>query len=316
MNPPAPMPQPVRVLAIVGPTAAGKSAVALEVAMRAGGEIVSADSMQVYRGLDIGTAKPSAAELALVPHHLIDLADPRHDFSVAVYQRLAREAVEDISRRGLLPVVVGGSGLYVRALLHPYDFAAPGANPAVRAALEQRAAAEGPESLHAELLRADPAAAARIHPRDTRRLVRALEVWRVTGRPISASWQGEGFVYDALLVGLRVSPAELYARIEKRVEAMLEAGLLDEVRRLTGEGYSGALVAGQALGYKEIVAYLEGQVTLSEAVDRVKTATRRYAKRQMTWFRREPGVVWVDATSRETRALADDILALMAARWG
>jgi tRNA dimethylallyltransferase len=301
---------------VVGPTAAGKSAVALEVARRTGGEIVSADSMQVYRGLDIGTAKPSAAELLMVPHHLIDVADPQEDFSVAAYQRLARNAVEDISKRGHLPVVVGGTGLYVRALLHQYDFTAPGADQQVRAALVRRAADHGPESLHAELSTVDPPAAARIHPRDTRRLVRALEVWKVTGRPISAGWHGEGFVYDALLVGLKVAAPDLYARIDRRVDAMLAAGLVDEVRDLIRRGYSQALVAGQALGYKEIVAYIEGEVTLEEAARQVKMATRRYAKRQMTWFRREPGVVWLDATRAEIPDLAEDILALMAARWG
>lgn len=306
----------IRVLAVVGPTAAGKSAVALEVARQAGGEIVSADSMQVYRGLDIGTAKPSGAELALVPHHLINVAEPWEDFSVAAYQRLGREAVEHISLRGRLPVVVGGTGLYVRALLHHYDFTAPGADRQVRAELEQQAGAKGPESLHADLAGIDPQAAARIHPRDTRRLVRALEVWRVTGRPISAGWHGQGFVYDSLLVGLRVSTPELYARIDRRVEAMLASGLVDEVRGLMQQGYSESLVAGQALGYKEIVAHLEGQATLDEAAEQIKLATRRYAKRQKTWFRREPGVVWLDATSGEIPALTEEILALMAARWG
>jgi tRNA dimethylallyltransferase len=306
-----------RVLAIVGPTAAGKSAVGLEVALRAGGEIVSADSMQVYRGLDIGTAKPGPAELDLVPHHLINVADPLEHFSVAAYQQIARAAVEDISKRGRLPVVVGGTGLYVRALLHHYDFSAPGADPKARAALEQRAIAGGPALLHSELSRVDPPAAARIHPNDTLRLVRALEVWQATGRRISDSWRGfDDFVYDALLVGLRLAPVELYSRIDRRVEQMLKSGLVEEVRGLVGRGYSAALIAGQALGYKEIVAYLEGLISLPEAVNQVKLATRRYAKRQMTWFRREPGVTWLDASGMSTGSLADQVVALMAAKWG
>ncbi len=306
----------VRVLAIVGPTAAGKSALGLEVALRHGGEIVSADSMQVYRGLDIGTAKPSPAERASVRHHLIDVADPREDFNVAVYRRLAAQAVECISRRGLLPVVVGGTGLYVRALLHDYDFSAPGADSQVRYALLRRAGTEGPEALHAELARVDPVAAEKVNPRDTRRIIRALEVWQATGRPISAGWRGAGFTYDALLVGLRLERAELYARIDRRVEAMLLAGLVEEVRGLVREGYSTAVISGQALGYKEIVAHLEGRMSLKEAAGEIKRATRRYAKRQMTWFRREPGVVWLDAAAHGPQELADQVAACMAARWG
>ncbi len=307
---------PVRVLAVVGPTASGKSALAVGVAERLGGEIVSADSMQVYRGLDIGTAKPAPEETARVPHHLIDVAGPLDDFSVATYQALGRSAVAAINRRGRLPVLVGGTGLYVRALLYDYDFAAPGRDPAARAELEAAASAQGAAALHRRLQSIDPVAAARIHPNDLRRITRALEVWKATGRPISAAWGDLRPVMDALVVGLRLEREDLYRRIDARVEDMARRGLVAEVRRLVADGYTRALVSGQALGYKEIVAYLDGALTLPEALEQVKRATRNYAKRQMTWFRRERDVIWLDGPGCDKGPLVERVAGLAAAKWG
>ncbi len=305
-----------RVLAIIGPTASGKSAVALGVAGRAGGEIVSADSMQVYRGLDIGTAKPSPEERHRIPHHLIDVADPAESFSVATYQSLARQALRAINCRGRLPVVVGGTGLYVRALLYDYDFSPPGRDPALRSELEEQAGSAGPPALHCRLRQVDPQAAARIHPNDARLIIRAIEVWETTGKPLSSTWGFLEPLYDALIIGLRLSRDEMYRRIDERVDAMVAMGLVDEVRRLVALGYTTALVSGQALGYKEMVGYLDGSTSLEVAVAAIKRSTRNYAKRQMTWFRREQGVVWLDGPGSEGGPLVDYILGLAAAKWG
>jgi len=305
------------VLAIVGPTAAGKSLLALRLAARCGGEIVSADSMQVYRGMDIGTAKPGPEERARVPHHLIDVADPAEPFSVAAFQRLARAAVEHVAAAGRLPVVAGGTGLYVRALLHDYDFTPPGREPRIRDELARRAQEEGPAALHRELEGVDAVAAGRIHPNDARRIVRALEVYRTTGRRLSDTWLrgAAGPLYDSLVIGLRLDREELYRRIDQRVENMVRAGLAGEVRDLMARGYTPALISGQALGYKEIVTYLQGRGSLEEAVAQIKRATRNYARRQMTWFRKEPGVVWIDVASRTPAELEEQVAGLIRARW-
>jgi tRNA dimethylallyltransferase len=307
-----------RLIAIAGPTASGKSALALGVAERIGGEIVSADSMQVYRGLDIGTAKPSPEEMSSIPHHLVDVVDPHESFSVAAFQALARQAVAGIAARGRMPVVVGGTGLYLRAALHDYDFSAPGQDAGLRRQLRGQVA-EAPDGLarlHAELALIDPVAAARINPRDERRIIRALEVWRLTGRRISESWGQPSPAYDALVVGLRIPRDLLYRRIDRRVDAMIEAGLVDEVRALVNRGYTRALVSGQALGYKEIVDYLLGRVSLPEAVSQIKQATRRYAKRQLSWFRTEPGLIWVDGPGERGGPAVEAVLGLARDKWG
>lgn len=307
-----------RVIAIAGPTASGKSALALGVASRLGGEIVSVDSMQVYRGLDIGTAKPSPAERALCPHHLIDIVDPAESFSVAAFQALARGAIADISGRGRMPVLAGGTGLYLRAVLRDYDFAAPGEDPEVRRRLTERALAEpgGLPALYRELKEADPVAAARINPNDLRRIVRALEVWHLTGRPISSAWGHQAPCYDALVVGLRLPRQVLCQRIDQRVEEMIRAGLIDEVRSLVARGYSRALSSGQALGYRELVAHLAGRISLEEAIIRIKLGTRSYARRQMSWFRSEPGLVWIDGPGQREGTPVEAVLSLAAAKWG
>lgn len=285
-----------RILAIVGPTAVGKTSLSLQVAARLHGEIISADSMQVYRGMDIGTAKPTLAERSLIPHHLIDVVDPGESFSAADYQRLARAAVDDILERGRLPIFSGGTGLYIRAAIDDYNFTASENNPTVRKKLQQELQEAGLPALYTRLEQVDPRVASRLHATDQRRIIRALEVYETTGRALS-SWESEkdikNALYDVLIIGLLRPREELYARIDARVEQMFATGLLEEARQLFAQGIS--LVALQALGYKELLAYLEGHSSLEEVKAILKQQTRRYAKRQMTWFRADSRVHWVDA---------------------
>jgi tRNA dimethylallyltransferase len=286
-------------LAIVGPTASGKSALADALARRLGGEIVSADSMQVYRGMDIGTAKTPAEERA-VPYHCLDLVEPGEPYSAAVYQRDARQAIEDIVGRGLAAVMVGGTGLYVRAALDEFSFPAGAIDDDLRRSLEQRATAEGPEALHAELRALDPEAAARIHPNNVRRTVRALEML-AGGKRYSEQAEGFGRRRDhypgTRYLGLTMERETLYRRVDERVDTMLSAGLLQEVRRLADAGYRQALTSMQAIGYKELLPVLDAELPLHEAVSQIKQATRRYAKRQLSWFRADPRIVWLDVTA-------------------
>ncbi len=286
------------VIAVVGPTAVGKSAVGEGLALRFGGEIVSADSMQVYRGMDIGTAKQPVSHRA-VPYHCIDVVDPGAPYSAALYQRHARAAFADIRARGLLPVLVGGTGLYVRAALDEMEFPMGEYVSPVRTAIEQLADALGREGLHALLEERDPASAALIHPNNVRRVVRALELLE-TGGPTyaeqAAHFTERRAAVPATLIGLTLQRSALYARIDARVDSMIAAGLLDEVAALSAAGYRSALTAAQAIGYKELLPVLERGVGLEEAVDAIKQATRRYAKRQLTWFRADPRVSWIDVT--------------------
>ncbi len=281
--------------ALVGPTASGKSAVALAVAERAGAEIVSMDSMLVYRGLDVGTAKPSAAERARVPHHLVDLVEPSERYDVQRYLRDARAAVRAIRARGRRALFVGGTGFYLKALVRGL-FEGPPVEPALRAELEERARALGPDALHAELAAVDPDAAARLHPNDVRRVVRGLEVWRQTGRRLS-DWQREwsaGAGRARVLVGLERGPDELERRIRARTRAMLDAGWADEaraVRERDGFGPS----ARQALGYAEALRLADGELERAAAEELIALRTRQFARRQRTWFRHFPDIRWIDA---------------------
>lgn len=300
-------PSSTRVLAVVGPTAVGKTALAEELAVRLGGEIVSADSMQVYRRMDVGTAKPPIAERR-VRYHGLDLADPGEPFSAALFQRASRAAIDDITSRGMLPVVAGGTGLYVRAALDAMDFPAgeQAENP-VRARYEAYAAAHGGAALHALLAERDPDSAAAIHPNNVRRVVRALEM---ADEGVSYAEQVAGFsaresVYDTRFVGLTMDRERLYARIDQRVDTMLAGGLLGEVEGLLAEGFRDALTAAQAIGYKELVPVIEGGADLDEAVAAIKQATRRYAKRQLTWFRADSRVRWIDVTELSLAQAAD-----------
>lgn len=280
----------MRLIAVVGPTAAGKSELAIELARRLSGEIVNADSMQLYRGMDIGTAKPAATERAAVPHHLYDIWDVTEEASVAEYQRIALTAVEQIQARGRCPILVGGSGLYVRAVVDRIDF--PGTVPAVRAKLERELATLGAPALHQRLSTVDPAAAAAILPGNGRRLVRALEVIQITGRPFSASLPSYEPRPDIVQVGL--DHPELDSRIDIRVDRMWEAGFIEEVRALLPLGLRDGRTASRALGYQQVLAYLAGDCTENAARVATAQATRRFARRQRSWFRRDPRVHWVD----------------------
>jgi tRNA dimethylallyltransferase len=284
----------VRVVAIVGPTAVGKSAVALALAERLGGEIVSADSRQVYRGLDVGTAKPSVQERARVPHHLIDVADPDERFDAARYRTLARAAITSSVAGGRPAIVCGGTGLYVRVLRHGL-FEGPAAVPELRAALYDRERLHGQGTLHRDLSEVDPPTAARLHPNDVVRIVRALEVLRVTGRPISA-WQREHGFADTdvatLVLGCTRPREELAERITARGRTMLDHGFLEEIRTLWSRGYGADLPPLDSVGYREMGAYLRGALDYEAAFDAFTRATRRLAKRQMTWWRSDPTVEW------------------------
>jgi tRNA dimethylallyltransferase len=280
-----------KVAAIVGPTAVGKSALAADVAERLGAEIVSVDSIQIYRGLDVGTAKPSAEVLRRVPHHLLDVLDPAYELTVADYQERARAAVAEIAGRGRLPLLVGGSGLYFRAVVDDLHF--PPRAAAVRARLEDEGRREGAETLHRRLQGLDPAAARRIEPSNLRRIVRALEVIEITGRPFSEAdrWNDYRSIYDLAVAGIRRPRIELHKRITARVDDMLAGGLVDEAHGLEGRGLGST--ARQALGYRQVLgpAGLEPEELRASIV----RATRRYARRQESWFRRDPRVTWFDA---------------------
>ncbi|MCA2215293.1 tRNA (adenosine(37)-N6)-dimethylallyltransferase MiaA [Jidongwangia harbinensis] len=284
---------PPRVIAVVGPTAAGKSALSLALARELGGEVVNADSMQLYRGMDIGTAKLSVAEREGVPHHVLDIWDVTFPASVAEYQSAARAAVDDIAARGRVPLLVGGSGLYVRAVLE--DFAFPGTDPDIRARLEAELADAGTGVLYERLRTRDPVAAGKILPSNGRRIVRALEVIEMTGRPFTASLPAPAPVYPS--VQIAVDRADLDDRIAARVDLMWGSGLLDEVRELAGVGLREGRTAGRALGYQQALAQLDGRCTEKEARADTVQGTRRFVRRQRSWFRRDPAVTWLDGAS-------------------
>jgi tRNA dimethylallyltransferase len=281
-------------LALVGPTASGKTDAALLVAERLGAEILSIDSMVVYRGMDVGTAKPSTEQRARVPHHLLDLVEPSQPFSVAAFQAVARDAADDVRRRGRPPLLVGGSGLYYRAVVDDLEF--PGTEPAVRRELEREAVAVGAERLHTRLAEFDPAAAERIEPGNVRRTVRALEVASITGRSFSSfagAWQR--FPADRVrAAGIRLQLDVLARRIDARVRAMLAAGWLEEVRTLLEAGFGGWLTSTQAIGYAELTRHLAGELELDEATSLIVRRTKMLARRQMAWFRRDPRIRWFD----------------------
>ena len=300
---------PPPVVALVGPTATGKTALGVALASRLGGEVVNADSMQLYRGMDIGTAKPDLAERDGVPHHLLDLWHVREAASVAEYRRLARAEVDRLRAAGVVPLLVGGSGLYVRAVLDELDF--PGTDPAVRARLEAELAEAGPAALHARLAAVDPAAAAAVLPSNGRRVVRALEVVEITGGPFQATLPEPRRHYPAVVVGLDREPAELDERVAVRVDRMWAAGLVAEVEALAADGLREGPTASRALGYAQVLAQLDGTLTPAEARERTVSATRRFVRRQRSWFRRDPATTWLDAARPD---LVDAALAVITAR--
>ncbi|HEY5986325.1 MAG TPA: tRNA (adenosine(37)-N6)-dimethylallyltransferase MiaA [Streptosporangiaceae bacterium] len=295
---------PERVIAIVGPTAAGKSELALRIALAVGGEVVNADSMQLYTGMDIGTAKLTPQQRRGVPHHLLDVWDVRETASVAVYQRLAREVISDIHRRGRVPVLAGGSGLYVRAALDRLDF--PGTDTGVRQRLEAELAAHGAAALHARLAALDPAAAEAILASNGRRIVRALEVIEVSGSPFTATLPRYESMYPAVQIGLEVERPLLGERIAQRTGQMFEAGFVDEVARLERSGLREGRTASRALGYAQVLRFLADEWSLDHARTHTVAATRRFARRQRSWFRRDPRVIWLPAGASDLldRALA------------
>lgn len=282
-------------IAIVGPTAVGKSKLAIHLVQTLDGEIVSADSRQVYRYMDIGTAKPSLKERALVPHHLIDVVDPDEDFSLALYQEMAYRAVKEIQRRGRLALLVGGSGLYVRAVIRGLQIPQVPPDAELRRSLEEKAATEGYMALYEELKELDPDAAKNIDPRNIRRLIRAIEVCRLSGVPFSQLQGSEPTPFRSLVLGLTTARDDLYRRIDSRVDRMMEQGLVEEVKALLERGYSLDLPSMSGLGYKQIGQYLRGEVKLPEAVQQIKYETHRFARHQYAWFRpKDEGIHWFD----------------------
>ena len=285
-------------LIIAGPTASGKSDSAVELALRMSGEVVSADSMQVYRGMDIGSAKITKEEMRGVPHHLIDCADPSETWNVVRFKEQARSAVRDITGRGRLPILCGGTGFYIQALLYDIDFTQMEENASLRQRLTDMAAEKGPEAVHAILAQKDPASAAVIHPNNIKRIIRALEFIEESGNSIAdhnMEQRARESAYRSVFFVLTMDRAKLYERIDRRVDIMMQQGLLEEVKRLRDMGISRDSTAMQGIGYKQIYGFLEEEYSLEEAVRLIKRDTRHFAKRQLTWFRREKEVHWVDA---------------------
>lgn len=281
---------PGPIVAVVGPTASGKTRLSVDLARAVHGEVVNADSVQLYRGMDVGSAKATPQERAGVPHHLLDVLDPGQEASVAAFQREARAAIEQIRARGAVPILVGGSSLYVRAVLDPLDF--PGTDPAIRRRWSDRLDEAGPEALHAELAQRDPAAAAAILPTNGRRIVRALEVGELTGGPFAATLPPYVSIYpEVVMIGLDVPRDILDARIDARVEQMWADGLVDEARGLSG--LAGSPTASRALGYQQVLAMLAGDLTEQEAKEQTKSGTRRFARRQDRMMRKDPRIQWL-----------------------
>ncbi|KGE17350.1 tRNA (adenosine(37)-N6)-dimethylallyltransferase MiaA [Paenibacillus wynnii] len=285
-----------KLLVLLGPTAVGKTRLSLELAAAYDAEIISGDSMQVYREMDIGTAKITPEEMQGIPHHLMDIHDPQDSYSAAEFQDQATKAIEDIRARGKLPFIVGGTGLYIESLCYGFRFSEAVADEAFRKEQDEYAEEHGALALHARLEAVDPISAARLHPNDRRRIIRALEIHHQTDTTLSSSHaaQKKESPYELCIIGLTMDRKMLYKRIEDRIDQMLEDGLVDEVRTLLERGYGRGLVSMQGLGYKEIAAYLEGETTYEEAVTLLKRDTRRFAKRQLSWFRHMKEIEWID----------------------
>lgn len=304
-------------LVLVGPTAVGKTAISVAVARRLGAEIISGDSMQVYRGMDIGTAKVTPAEMEGVPHHMIDIKEPDQPFSVAEFQARVDSVIREILGRGRLPMLVGGTGLYVRSVLQNYTFTEMEADPELRERLAAEEERHGAGYLHGRLQAVDPAAAARLHPNDLRRIIRALEVYELTGQPISETQTaGEAEArYDDLFLGLTMDRDLLYRRIDLRVEQMLAAGLAAEVGRLL-KRYPPGTQALEAIGYREMVWHFRGLLTYAEAAALIGRNTRRFAKRQFTWFKRDERIRWLDLTEPAARLSSVELIGkLVEGKW-
>lgn len=299
-----------RIIAVAGPTAAGKTEFAIKIAKALDGEVVSCDSMQLYRYMDIGSAKPTREQMAEVPHHLVDMIDPREEFSVAKYQKLAKEAIADIFSRGKTPVICGGTGLYLESLIYDLDFASEPGDPEIREKYYRIAEEEGPEALYALLMEKDPKSCERIHPNNIKRVVRALEAAE-NGNPIEDinTAPEKTKDYDAELIGIMRDREELYDRINRRVDMLMEQGLLDEVKGLVDMGLTFDDISMKGIGYKELIGHLNNEYDLGEAVRLIKRNTRHFAKRQMTWFRRYEDMRWFNVSEYESdRECLEDIL--------
>jgi tRNA dimethylallyltransferase len=286
-----------KLLVLIGPTAVGKTKLSIELAHQFNGEIISGDSMQIYKGMDIGTAKIKQEEMEGIPHHLIDILGPSENFSVAEFQRLVRAKINEISQRGKFPMIVGGTGLYIQSVIYDYQFSSAPGDEAFRLQLEARAKEIGNDALHQELMMVDPKYAVQIHPNNVRRVIRALEVYHSTGKSISEiqKEQQPDLLYETALVGLTMEREMLYDRINARVGIMIKDGLIDEVEHLYQSGLRDCQSI-QAIGYKELYDYFNGLVSLENAIDNLKQNSRRYAKRQLTWFRNKIDVKWFDMT--------------------
>jgi len=301
------VPEKPKVIVICGPTGIGKTAVGIELAGKFGGEIISADSMQIYRHMDIGTAKPTPEELVQITHHMIDIVNPDEDYDAVQFSKQARDRIAVIVNRGLIPFIVGGTGLYIKALLHGFFQSKP-VDPQIRNRLKQEAEENGSGFLFERLKRMDPAAASRIHPNDSYRIIRALETIESSGKTISEHHQNHGFADDpfgALKIGLQMDRQNLYTRIDNRVDLMIEAGLVEEVTKLLEMGYTAELKSMQSIGYRHVVGFLEGSLPWDECLRTLKRDTRRFAKRQFTWFGADQAISW------QASAQLKDIISLV-----
>ncbi|NHM29886.1 tRNA (adenosine(37)-N6)-dimethylallyltransferase MiaA [Neobacillus terrae] len=289
-----------KLIVIIGPTAVGKTKLSIELARRFNGEIISGDSMQVYRRMDIGTAKIKESEMEGIPHHLIDIKEPEESFSAAEFQGMVRKKIAEIAQKGKMPIIVGGTGLYIQSVIYDYQFSDAPSDPSFREELERQAGEIGNEALHKKLEAVDPESASRIHPNNVRRVIRALEIYHCTGKRMGdfQSNQEPELLYDTALIGLTMEREKLYGRINLRVDLMMEEGLLEEVESLYHQGISGCQSI-QAIGYKEIYEYLEGKSCLETAIENLKQNSRNYAKRQLTWFRNKMNVEWFDMTDTD-----------------
>ncbi len=302
-----PVPEKPKVIIICGPTGVGKTAVGIELARRFGGEIISADSMQIYRHMDIGTAKPTPKELAQIAHHMIDIVDPDEDYDAVQFSKQGRDRILEIVNGNLIPFIVGGTGLYIKALLHGLFQSKP-VDPQIRDRLNQEAEENGRGFLYERLKKIDPAAAGRIHPNDSYRIIRALETIESSGKPISKHHQSHGFEdqpFNALKIGLRRDREKLYGRIDQRVDVMVQAGLVAEVKKLLAMGYSAELKSMQSIGYRHVVGFLAGSLPWDECLRTLKRDTRRFAKRQFTWFGADRDIIW------QTPSDVKDIISLI-----
>ena len=289
-----------KLLVIIGPTAVGKTMLSIEMAKRYNGEIISGDSMQIYRGMDIGTAKITMDEMEGIPHHLIDIKEPSENFSVAEFQLLVRAKIDEIAKKGKLPIIVGGTGLYIQSVIYDYQFSDVPGDEAYRLKLEERVKEIGNKALYQELVEVDPESASQIHPNNVRRVIRALEIFHLTGHTMQDFQRSQqpDLLYNTAIIGLTMEREKLYERINHRVDVMMEEGLIEEVKGLYQQGLHDCQSI-QAIGYKEIFTYFDGKVTLEEAIANLKQNSRRYAKRQLTWFRNKMEVTWFDMNDVE-----------------